>query len=118
MLRPAACFFSVFIASISFAADPLPELAPIPRRLPAKGTVVVPEAKGKEQAAKLAALQGRVEKLDDKKHHRPDIEVLTKAVDYALRYGEFYGEKDIAKADWALKLAEERLDQAEKGEFP
>jgi len=110
-----ACLFTSVIGP-SFAADPLPELAPIPRRLPAKG-IEVPEAKGKELATKLAILKARVEKLPEAKH-RPDIEVLTKAVDYALRYGEFYNEKDFAKADWALKLAEERLDQAEKGEFP
>lgn len=118
MLRLLASSLLLFaVVPLALAAEPLAELAPIPRRLPAKG-IAVPEEKSKELSARLAVLKARVEKLDDTKHHRPDIEVLTKAVDLALRYGEFYNEKDFAKADWALKLAEERLGQAEKGEFP
>ena len=41
----------------------------------------------------------------------PDVEVYVKAVDLALRHGEFYKENDVAFAYQALQTANRRLDK-------
>jgi hypothetical protein len=89
------------------------ELAPlpaIPRRLPAAGKPV-PDADRARLDNEVKELGRRIAAAGDNPL-LADVRVLHKAVDFALRFGEFYDvAKDVAKADWALKLANERLGQ-------
>lgn len=95
------------------------ELAPIPpikRLLPPAG-IEVPDEVRKELEARLAELVPQVKAIADSAA-RADIEIFTKAVSYALRFGEFYDKKDFEKARWALKQAEQRLAEAKQGKTP
>jgi len=85
------------------------ELAPIPsipRRIPPPG--------GEPAAAVREALEPRVRELRERvweidyESHAADAGALVKAVDFALRHGEFYDEKTAEVANVMLDLAERR----------
>jgi predicted esterase len=95
---------------LSLGAAAADAIAPIPRRLPAPG-VALPDAERARLEAALAQLDARIAKAGAKPLIA-DVAVFAKAVRLALRCGEFYDPvKDVAKADWALKQADERLGQ-------
>ncbi|MBX3415698.1 MAG: prolyl oligopeptidase family serine peptidase [Pirellulales bacterium] len=48
----------------------------------------------------------------------PDVEIFVKAVDDALRGGEFYHPRELGWAEEQLELAEERLQQLTRNEHP
>ena len=48
----------------------------------------------------------------------PDVEVFHKAIDWPLRYNEFYNVKEIATAKKVLAIGKERAAQLAKGEHP
>ena len=48
----------------------------------------------------------------------PDVEIFTTAVDLALEFDEFYGDKDSDRAIALLAAANERLDALERGDTP
>lgn len=91
-------------------------IQPIERVLPPKG-IEIPNDMRERLEQQLAATN---ERLAKQASHplAADVEIFTKAVDLALRYGEFYAEKDFAKAFAALKTANERLDGLEKRKTP
>ncbi len=81
---------------------------PLPRRLPPPGIEIPPE-RAASWKKEIAALQAQ---LDNIEHPlKADAEVYVKAVALALRHGEFYHEKDFAKADAVLVTAVERIAQ-------
>jgi predicted esterase len=83
--------------------------------LPPPG-IEIPDDVRQQLDTQLAALTPRIEKLPER--YRPDVEVFTKAVRFALRFGEFYDKKDFDKARWALTQAAERLAAAENNTSP
>jgi len=92
------------------------EFPPIPRVLPPEGLEIPAEVRAQLEA-RLAATKKRMEA--HKEHALlPDVEIFTKAVEFALLHREFYVPKDFAKADWALDEANKRLDSLDKGESP
>lgn len=95
---------------------PLPPIPPIERVLPpTTGLEIPPELR--------ATLEERISQLDDEiweqdqDPHIADAAVLVKAVDFAVRLGEFFKDKQFADAPALLDLAEERLAALE-GEGP
>jgi len=50
--------------------------------------------------------------------HLPDVEVLHKAVDWALRYNQFYAAKEVAFARHLLELGHERAGQLRARQAP
>ena len=66
--------------------------------------------------ARLALLRQRLATLAlDDETARAEIEVLLKAVDYAIAGNEWWQRKDLERATWALDLAAERLGQIDAG---
>lgn len=104
----------VFLATSRLtAADLIPQ---IPRLIPPDG-IRLPDDEQTRLKSELAQLQRRLAAVPDNPQ-LPDVEVLAKAVEFALRHNEFYSPKDVDKADAILKLAGERLDQLLAGESP
>jgi pimeloyl-ACP methyl ester carboxylesterase len=95
------------------AADPIP---PIPRVLPPEGLEIPADVRTRLET-RLVATKKRLESVDDPTL-KPDIEIFMKAVELALLHGEFYVERDFAKADWALDEANKRLDSVYGGKSP
>ena len=107
--RLLLCLVSLASPALAAAED----LLPIPRVLPPEGIEIPAEVRQRLET-RLAATKKRLEGVQDRVY-RADVEIFTKAVEYAIFHREFYAEKDFSKADWALDKANERLDQlAEK----
>jgi len=102
----------VLAAASASAADSIP---PIPRVLPPEGLEIPAEVRSQLET-RLAATKKRLEGVNT--FLRSDVEIFTKAVEFALLHREFYVEKDFTKADWALDEADKRLDSLDKGESP
>ncbi len=104
----------LLFASLTVAQDPI---KPIPRRLPAKSDYKLPEPTKKN-------LQDRIEEVE--KFSAPiqdnplfaDVDVYRKAVEFALKHNEFYGEGDIKKAQACLTMARNRAESLAKGDTP
>jgi pimeloyl-ACP methyl ester carboxylesterase len=112
------------IAIVSFVVA-LPAQTPPPaKRLPPAGVVIPAEARA-ELTAGAAALRQEIDALagalgaNPRLHALlPDVEVLHKAVDWALRYDEFFDAKQIAVARRMLKLGQDRAAQLRAGSAP
>lgn len=87
---------------------------PIDRRLPPVG-LEIPESSAAAWKNRLAKIDDRLRAVDQLAS-QADITVLTKACRYAILHQEFYQEKDFAKVDRLLNLAQQRIDEAERGE--
>jgi pimeloyl-ACP methyl ester carboxylesterase len=110
----------ILLAALLFAwaapaEEKLPPIPPIKRVLPPEG-IEIPADVRQRLETRLAATKKRLEGIDEA--IRPDVEIFTKAVEFALQLREFYSPKDFDKADWALDEATRRLDASEKGETP
>ncbi|MBI1371357.1 MAG: prolyl oligopeptidase family serine peptidase [Phycisphaera sp.] len=119
MTRPSVCLLVALVASaatFTHAADPLPPIKPIARKLPPEGKALDDKTR-QALEAELAKVDARIAKAKDDAH-LVDAAVLAKAVRWALRFDEFYKKGDDKKAEWALQLANERLDALAKGEAP
>jgi predicted esterase len=96
-------FFSVAFLS---AAD----LSPIQRALPNVG-----QALSAPDRERLSARVLELKKLFKQPMANvpliADVQIFIKAVDFALRFNEFYVKNDVAKADWALQQAKERMEK-------
>lgn len=98
----------------SFAAEP-----PSVRLVPPPG-IAVPEPDRKELEAGLAALGKEIDSLRTALKTKPettlpDVEIFQKAVDWALRYDEFFDAKQIATAKAQLALGMQRAKELREG---
>ncbi len=105
------------VASV-FAADPKPEV----RRIPPPG-IAVPEPDRAELTAGVAALGKEIESLRGALQSKPqqlallpDVMIFHKAVDWALRYDEFFDAKEIPKAKAQLALGLQRAKELRDGQ--
>lgn len=105
------------VASVCWAAGLVAqELGPrIERVLPPEG-LEIPAQRRQAWEAKLNAARQRLSTVDP--GLAVDVEGLLKAVELAIAHREFYTERDFAKADWALSVAEERLAKLAEGQTP
>ena len=110
---PRSAIILAFLATTTLAAI-AEDLPPVVRVLPDKGQELpAPERERLQTSVKdLAKL---AQQHAAKSPLTADAQVFIKAVDLALRFGEFYDKKDItkdvAKVDWALAQAKERLEK-------
>jgi len=88
-------------------------IAPIPRLLPPPGTVELPAELKADLEARVTAYADRIWEIEHKTHVA-DIAALVKAVDFALRYNEFYSEKEIPLAADLLDLADRRYQSLDE----
>jgi predicted esterase len=91
------------VACVAFAAEP------IARVLPPAGIELSAEQRERVEQ-RLREVLGRAQSLLEHESIG-DAAVCIKAVDFALRHGEFYQAKDVDKALRTLQLAEDRLQQ-------
>ncbi len=113
-------FVVIVAATLAFAQDAkiLPPIKPIPRLLPPKGVDIGQEERDKVEA-RLTELRASLRRAELDADLRPDVEIYTKAVRWALDFDEFYDAKrDIAKAHAALDTAQKRLDELRDGKHP
>ena len=114
-----------FIAIACFVAA-LPAQTPPPpaKRLPPAG-VPIPEPARAELAAGAAELRKAIDALaatadrDERvRTFLPDVEIYHKAVDWALRYDEFFDVKHVEVARHLLAVGRDRLGQLRAGKTP
>lgn len=91
------------------------ELRPIERRLPPPGNEL-PAADSAALRASLERLHGQLAKLQHPL--LADVEVYAKAVDLALRHGEFYAANDRQVARDVLAEGEKRVAELAAGQTP
>lgn len=89
----------------------------ITRVLPPAGGIELPPDLEKTLTTRVTALSERLWEIEHKAHVS-DVGVIVKAVDFALRHGEFYSEKEIPLASEMLDLAELRFKELEEKERP
>ncbi|QNN23756.1 prolyl oligopeptidase family serine peptidase [Planctomycetales bacterium ZRK34] len=113
--RAAVILVVVSLVANMGAAEPLPDIPPIPRRLPPVGDALQPEQR--EQIAKaLDGLHLRLAaagNVDD-----PDVLIYEKAVRFALLHDEFYKKNDVQKALDLIDAANARLDALANDQHP
>ena len=122
-MRIPTLFFSLCaLVSVSFAQTPPPPA----KRLPPAG-VAIPAAARDELTAGAATLRAELDALaaDLAKARNarlmavlPDVEIFHKAVDWALRYDEFFDVKQVEVARRFLKLGRERIADLRAGKAP
>ena len=113
--RAAVILVIVSLVANMGAAEPLPDIPPIPRRLPPVGDALQPEQR--EQIAKaLDGLHLRLAaagNVDD-----PDVLIYEKAVRFALLHDEFYKKNDVQKALDLIDAANARLNALANDQHP
>jgi predicted esterase len=134
MKLPLACFLALTVSAFAqtkpAAADPdanAPASSPAQNRtqkqFPPKG-VEIPEKDRAELTAGAAELGKEIAALKsanlkpDLSALIPDVEVFHKAVDWALRYDEFYNVKEVATARTLLAEGKARVAALRDGKAP
>ena len=134
MKLPLACFLALTVSAFAqtnpAAADPdanAPASSPAQNRaqkqFPPKG-VEIPEKDRAELTAGAAELGKEIAALKSAKLKPelnaliPDVEVFHKAVDWALRYDEFYNVKEVATARTLLAEGKARVAALREGKAP
>ncbi len=111
---------------IAGAQTPSPASAPTPppKRIPVPG-ITLTDTDRRELTAQAAALEREIVSLQHslvadpaRAALLPDVEVLHKAVDWALCYDEFMAPKDIAYAHKLLALGRDRAAELRSGKPP
>lgn len=114
--RLAFGFCAILSAPAFLTVAPAQDLEPIPeieRRLPPGGGVELPGDLKSSLEARIAEYEDRIWEIDQKSY-AADVGVLVKAVDLAVRLGEFYKENEIPLAEEILNLADERYKELDE----
>ncbi|MGB8170558.1 MAG: hypothetical protein WCF18_23850 [Chthoniobacteraceae bacterium] len=118
--RPLPLLLSLlFLSATAFAQSPQPQLL---KRVPPPGIAITSadraelsagvEALGKEIASLAKDLAGKPELLA----LLPDVQIFHKAVDWALRYDEFFSTGEVAKAKQQLEMGTARAAELRAGQ--
>ena len=128
MSSPAAFVRLASLALLALVplAPALPAQTPPPpaKRLPPAGIAIAPAVRteltaGADALAReIAMLDAALAQDSGRRHLVPDVAVLHKAVDWALRYDEFFDAKQVAVARRMLRLGHERAAQLRAGQAP
>jgi dienelactone hydrolase len=107
---PTVCLaFCLAATAVLQASEPW---GAIPRRLPPEGMTLEPgqfnQLSERLERARQALQAVPTEDATERADWRPDIEVFLKAVDFALRNGEFYDPRDVRRAQELLAEADRR----------
>lgn len=127
MRRPLGCVTMTLVATVCLTA-PLAvggDFPAISRRLPPKG-IDVSDRDRTHLQLQLDELGKRIASVSKKSASAEprqrdgfaDVAIFHKAVDFALKHGEFYQTGDIGRASSLLKTAHGRLDQLSQGRRP
>lgn len=122
-MSPRALLLPLFLASAALADGPADNIPASVRPVPPPGVAIPDDVRKSltEQAAKLAeAIEAARTTLKDRPTlaFLPDVQIFHKAVDWALRYNEFF---DVAQTQWArdqLAAGFDRLNSLLHNETP
>lgn len=121
-LLPAVFAAALFSAAIAAVAAPVPP--PPATRLPPAGIMIAAEDRAALTAG-VAALRKDIDELARQlgaaptlRGFLPDVEIFHKAVDWALRYDEFFAPKELAIAREMLQLGHQRCAELRSGRAP
>lgn len=122
MLRRCVCLCFLVFAVTSFADGPGDNVPGTVRRIPKLGIDVPADRKAASttELDQLATAIDTLAKKMDPKTQRllPDVRIYYKAVHDALKYQEFFVDKELDVAAELLKEGRERAAQLAKGESP
>ena len=113
-----------FSGSLLLADGPADNLVDRVRRIPPPGIKVPGADRGTLEAgvaalgADLKALRGELSAKPDLVRVLPDVEVFHKAVDWALRYDEFFTTNNVKSGHELLRVANQRVQQLRAGSAP
>ncbi|MEX2580975.1 MAG: prolyl oligopeptidase family serine peptidase [Verrucomicrobiales bacterium] len=99
------------------AQNSLPTIPEIERRIPPLGGVELPAELRESLESRVAEYDDRLAKIEHSPH-AADVGALVKAVDFALRFDEFYNEKELPVAGEMLDLADKRYRELTDGASP
>ena len=126
-MRPLAALTLTFVLTLPFTFTTRAQTPPpAAKRLPPAG-IAIPASDRTELTTATAALAAEISSLRSAltaSHQTPllallpDVEIFHKAVDWALRYDEFFDAKQIATARHYLALGHERAAQLRAGRTP
>lgn len=122
--RPLAFVVSLLAVCAAFADGPADNLVDKVRRIPPAGAIITDAARQEltDGVAKLGAeiesLRGELSKKPDLLARLPDVQIFHKAVDWALRYDEFFRTNEVETARLELRTAAERVAQLREGKAP
>jgi hypothetical protein len=113
------------LAALALTTAALAQTPPPPaKRLPPAG-IAIPAADRAELTAGAAKLREEIDTLardlagtPTLAAFLPDIEIYHKAVDWALRYDEFFALKELSTAKHLLAVGHERVERLRKGRAP
>ena len=127
MLRALSPLVGIFLAATCVATAFAAQTPPPPaKRLPPAGIAIPADARA-ELTAGAADLRQQIDALARELHAAkstplaallPDVEVFHKAVDWPLRYDEFFDVKQVAVARKALATGRERVAHLRAGKAP
>jgi pimeloyl-ACP methyl ester carboxylesterase len=109
-LPPSALLIA--FTPLIFADEPI---APIARVLPPENGLPLPAELARTLGERIATFTDRIWEVDQNRHVG-DVAALVKAVDFALKHGEFYSEKEFPLAAELLDLADERIKALAEGD--
>lgn len=99
------------------SAEDLEPIPAIERRLPPTGGISFPDELKASLEARIAEYEDRIWEID-RNSYVADVGTLVKAVDLAVRLGEFYSKKEIPLAEEILNLADQRYGELDGEETP
>ncbi|MBI5767409.1 MAG: prolyl oligopeptidase family serine peptidase [Verrucomicrobia bacterium] len=119
-MRPLAPLLALLAVAAAFAQTPPPpakRLPPAGLALPAKDRADLTAAAAKLRA-EIDTLARELASTPTLAALLPDLEIYHKAVDWALRYDEFFSLKEISTAQHLLAVGQERVARLRKGRAP
>ncbi|HRE80254.1 MAG TPA: hypothetical protein PLN52_04360, partial [Opitutaceae bacterium] len=120
-MRLSFLWFGLLISAVAALAQPASGPGPY-KRIPLPG-IVLTDTERRSLEAAASALQAEIVTLSaqlspEGKALLPDVEVFHKAVDWALRYDEFFAPKEVEYARRLLTLGHQRAGQLRNQQAP
>lgn len=115
MKTPPFLLTGIVLATMVCKTPAEEAIAPIPRVLPPENGIAVPTDLLSTLSKRVEDYADRIWEIDQK-DHVADVAVLVKAVDLALKHGEFYSEKELPLATEFFDLADARYKSLDEGD--
>lgn len=120
-MRLSLLWFGFFLGTIAIFAQPASGPGPY-KRIPLPG-IVLTDTERRSLEAAASALQAEIVTLSaqlspEGRALLPDVEIFHKAVDWALRYDEFFSPKEVEYARRLLTLGHQRAGQLRNQQAP
>ena len=116
-MRFRLILLALCVAIPAFADGQEDNIATDVRPIPPKG-IEVPKATEQKLRQGLAELQAAIDKIDKDNELLPDVLIYHKAVDWALKYDQFYKPAEFKQAEQMLQEGLSRAKDLQAGKHP